>query len=79
MATNVTEKDKLKEMLNWLEDWLREVQHKMQIKESHASMAVGIETSAVHSGRLHRSLQSNDSSERKELTWQRTSLRKTRR
>lgn len=29
MATNVTEKDKLKEMLNWLEDWLREVQHKM--------------------------------------------------
>lgn len=32
MATNVTEKDKLKEMLNWLEDWLREVQHKMQSK-----------------------------------------------
>lgn len=29
MATNVTEKDELKEMLNWLEDWLREVQHKM--------------------------------------------------
>ena len=32
MATNVTEKDELKEMLNWREDWLREVQHKMQSK-----------------------------------------------
>ena len=32
MATNVTEKDELKEMLNWLEDWLREVQQKMQSK-----------------------------------------------